>query len=166
VIQSRLWSSMSARRRKVTTERTTQPCATALDSPATSRSRPASPSAASGIGPRGTDTAGASRPSRPTKARITKEPIHADQSDVSRDLRDDPRLTAPIFIGHVRFASRGEVSLKNTHPFTRRINGSDFVFAHNGTLSMEQSVRPALGGPWTKIIRQMVSTSGRSHRAG
>jgi len=64
------------------------------------------------------------------------------------------------------FASRGEVNLKNTHPFTRRINGSDFVFAHNGTLSMEQSVRSALGGPWTQIIRQMVSTSGRSHRAG
>jgi len=74
----------------------------------------------------------------PTKARITKEPIRADQSDVSRALRDDPRLTAPIFIGHVRFASRGEVKLQNTHPFTRRINGSDFVFAHNGTLSMDQ----------------------------
>jgi predicted glutamine amidotransferase len=73
----------------------------------------------------------------PTEARITKETIRADQSDVSRALRDDPRLTAPIFIGHVRFASRGEVNLKNTHPFTRRINGSDFVFAHNGTLSMD-----------------------------
>jgi glutamine amidotransferase len=74
----------------------------------------------------------------PTEARITKETIRADQSDVSRALRDNPRLTAPIFIGHVRFASRGEVNLKNTHPFTRRINGSDFVFAHNGTLSMDQ----------------------------
>jgi predicted glutamine amidotransferase len=74
----------------------------------------------------------------PTEARITKEPVRADQSDVSRALRDDPRLTAPIFIGHVRFASRGEVTPQNTHPFTRRINGSDFVFAHNGTLSMNQ----------------------------
>ena len=70
----------------------------------------------------------------PTTARITKELIRADTSDVSQTLRDDPRLTAPIFIGHVRFASRGGVSLQNTHPFTRRINGSDFVFAHNGTL--------------------------------
>jgi len=74
----------------------------------------------------------------PTKAQITKKPIRADQSDMSRALRDDPRLTAPIFIGHVRLASRSEVNLKNTHPFTRRINGSDFVFAHNGTLSMDQ----------------------------
>ena len=81
----------------------------------------------------------------PTKARITKEPIRADQSDVSRSLQDNPRLTAPIFIGHVRLASRGEVNLKNTHPFTRRINGSDFVFAHNGTLSMDQLKRRDAG---------------------
>ena len=81
----------------------------------------------------------------PTRARIEKEPIRADQSDVSRVLRDDARLTAPIFIGHVRFASRGEVNLKNTHPFTRRINGSDFVFAHNGTLSMDQLNRQDAG---------------------
>jgi predicted glutamine amidotransferase len=81
----------------------------------------------------------------PTKARITKETIQADQSDVSRALRDDPRLTAPIFIGHVRRASRGEVNLKNTHPFTRRINDSDFVFAHNGTLSMDHLYRHDAG---------------------
>ena len=41
---------------------------------------------------------------------------------------------APLFIGHVRAASCGDVNLPNTHPFTRRIKGSDFVFAHNGTL--------------------------------
>jgi predicted glutamine amidotransferase len=70
----------------------------------------------------------------PTRARITKEPIRADRSKVSQSLRDDPTLAAPIFIGHVRLASRGEVSLENTHPFTRRIKASDFVFAHNGTL--------------------------------
>jgi len=68
------------------------------------------------------------------KARITKEPIRADESDASRSLRDDPSVVAPIFIGHVRAASCGEVSPRNTHPFTRRINGGDFVFAHNGTL--------------------------------
>ena len=70
----------------------------------------------------------------PTKAWITKEPIRADTSDAAQTLRDDPQLTAPIFIGHVRLASCGDVNLQNTHPFTRRINGSDFVFAHNGTL--------------------------------
>ena len=34
----------------------------------------------------------------------------------------------------MRAASQGEASLQNTHPFTRRIKGRDFVFAHNGTL--------------------------------
>jgi predicted glutamine amidotransferase len=70
----------------------------------------------------------------PKRARITKEPIRADESDASRSLRDDPTLVAPLFIGHVRAASCGDVSLQNTHPFARRIKGSDFVFAHNGTL--------------------------------
>lgn len=68
------------------------------------------------------------------KARITKEPIRADESDLSRSLRDDPTLVAPLFIGHVRAASCGDVNLDNTHPFSRRLEGRDFVFAHNGTL--------------------------------
>jgi glutamine amidotransferase len=70
----------------------------------------------------------------PTQSRITKEAARADRSGVSESLRDDPTIAAPIFIGHVRFASCGGVNLENTHPFTRRIDGSDFVFAHNGTL--------------------------------
>jgi glutamine amidotransferase len=70
----------------------------------------------------------------PRGARITKEPRPADRSDASESLRDDPALTAPIFIGHVRFASCGDVNLDNTHPFSRRVRGRDFVFAHNGTL--------------------------------
>lgn len=80
----------------------------------------------------------------PRKARITKEPIRADESDAARSLRDDPTLVAPLFIGHVRAASCGDVSLLNTHPFTRRIKGSDFVFAHNGTLDTRR-LRPRVG---------------------
>jgi len=76
---------------------------------------------------------------------ITKEPIRADQSDVSRSLRDDPGLVAPIFIGHVRAASCGDVNIQNTHPFTRRIKGSDFVFAHNGTLDTRRLKPRAVG---------------------
>lgn len=73
-----------------------------------------------------------------TGARITKEPRRADRSGASASLRDDPALTAPIFIGHVRSASCGEVRLENTHPFTRRVRGRDFVFAHNGTLDQDR----------------------------
>jgi glutamine amidotransferase len=70
----------------------------------------------------------------PSRARITKEPIRADESALSRSLRDDPTLVAPLFIGHVRAASCGDVNLHNTHPFSRRLEDRDFVFAHNGTL--------------------------------
>lgn len=69
------------------------------------------------------------------KAHNVKEPIHAARSDIARTLPDRTPLAAPVFIGHVRAASCGEVSLENTHPFTRRVRGSDFVFAHNGTLA-------------------------------
>ena len=84
----------------------------------------------------------------PTKARITKEPIRADESDKSRSLRDDPTLVAPLFIGHVRAASCGAVNLANTHPFSRRIKGSDFVFAHNGTLDTRR-LRPRVAADFT-----------------
>jgi glutamine amidotransferase len=84
----------------------------------------------------------------PKRARITKEPIRADVSDASRSLRDDPTLTAPLFIGHVRAASCGDVNIQNTHPFTRRIKGSDFVFAHNGTLDTRR-LKPRVAGEFS-----------------
>jgi predicted glutamine amidotransferase len=84
----------------------------------------------------------------PTGARITKEPLPADRSGAAESLRDDPTLTAPIFIGHVRLASCGDVRLENTHPFTRRVRGRDFVFAHNGTLDKGRlKARPAAEFP-------------------
>ena len=71
----------------------------------------------------------------PQRATIAKEPISAARSRVAGTLPDTHALVAPVFIGHVRAASCGEVNLQNTHPFTRRIDGRDFVFAHNGTLA-------------------------------
>ncbi|NBW85649.1 MAG: hypothetical protein EBR23_02160 [Planctomycetia bacterium] len=82
------------------------------------------------------------------KARITKEPIHAARSEIARTIPDRSPLAAPIFIGHVRAASCGEVSLQNTHPFTRRVRGGDFVFAHNGTLDKGRLAARG-GGPFT-----------------
>lgn len=84
----------------------------------------------------------------PTTAAITKEAARADRSSSAKSLRDDPMLKAPIFIGHVRFASCGDVATENTHPFTRCINGRDFVFAHNGTLDTSQlAARGSAGFP-------------------
>eukprot|EP00547_Thalassionema_nitzschioides_P002846 CAMPEP_0194223910 /NCGR_PEP_ID=MMETSP0156-20130528/36211_1 /TAXON_ID=33649 /ORGANISM="Thalassionema nitzschioides, Strain L26-B" /LENGTH=221 /DNA_ID=CAMNT_0038955231 /DNA_START=313 /DNA_END=975 /DNA_ORIENTATION=+ len=35
-------------------------------------------------------------------------------------------------IAHVRYATQGEVSLKNVHPFSREMWGIQWVFCHNG----------------------------------
>jgi glutamine amidotransferase len=81
------------------------------------------------------------------RATIAKEPLNAERSAASAAIAAGRDLAAPVFIGHVRAASCGGVSLENTHPFTRRINGSDFVFAHNGTLDTSR-FRTRTRGPF------------------
>jgi hypothetical protein len=71
-----------------------------------------------------------------TKPTIVKEPINAEESDTATALPDRDPLHAPLFIGHVRAASRGRVSQANTHPFSRVFAGGTFTFAHNGTLDV------------------------------
>jgi len=74
----------------------------------------------------------------PDKSAIVfKEPISAIKSPLSRFIAEYREVRSKIFIGHVRYASRGGVSFKNTHPFKRELNGREYVFAHNGTLSDE-----------------------------
>lgn len=68
-------------------------------------------------------------------ALVYKEPIKATASRLSKFLRDYSEIKSKIFIGHVRYASVGNHTNKNTHPFQRELNGRDYVFAHNGTLS-------------------------------
>ena len=84
----------------------------------------------------------------PRRITVVKEPINAEQSDVARALPERTTLAAPTFIGHVRAASRGNVCMANTHPFTRRIRDRQFVLAHNGTLDM-QPLRPRADDPFT-----------------
>lgn len=72
------------------------------------------------------------------KTTILKEPINAEESDAAATLPDRDPLHAPLFIGHVRAASRGSVSRANTHPFSRPFDGGTFTFAHNGTLDVPQ----------------------------
>ena len=46
------------------------------------------------------------------------------------------------------------------------MQGRRWAAWHSGRRQAWPADRAGTGGPWTKIIRQMVSTSGRSHRAG
>ncbi len=65
---------------------------------------------------------------------IFKEALPAGKSSLAYFLESYDGVRSKIIIGHVRLASRGDVSRRNTHPFVRELNGKEYVFAHNGTL--------------------------------
>ncbi|MGZ7043670.1 MAG: class II glutamine amidotransferase [Methanobacterium sp.] len=68
-------------------------------------------------------------------AQIIKEPLEAEVSLLSEFIENYPKIRSEIFISHVRLNSVSEPAFMNTHPFQRELNGKEFVFAHNGTLS-------------------------------
>ncbi|CAK9884422.1 MAG: Putative glutamine amidotransferase YafJ [Candidatus Erwinia impunctatus] len=43
-------------------------------------------------------------------------------------------------VAHIRQANRGNVSLENTHPFTRELWGRNWTYAHNGQLKGYKSL--------------------------
>ena len=63
---------------------------------------------------------------------LVKESRPSVESPIARLMVQGVR--SKIVISHVRWASKGDVSYVNTHPFVRRLWGRDWVFAHNGTL--------------------------------
>lgn len=68
-------------------------------------------------------------------AQIFKEDVAAPHSKLSKFLLNYGNLESKLFIAHVRLSSVGVVSHANTHPFSRELNGREYVFAHNGTIS-------------------------------
>ncbi len=70
---------------------------------------------------------------------VFKEPIKAPNSKLATFLRDYESFVSKIFIGHVRYASRGNRTLQNTHPFSRTFRSRDVALAHNGTLDIPKS---------------------------
>ncbi|HOJ70496.1 MAG TPA: class II glutamine amidotransferase [Syntrophorhabdaceae bacterium] len=65
---------------------------------------------------------------------VFKEPIKSSSSKLATFLRDYELFESKIFIGHVRYASRGKHTLQNTHPFIRVFRSREVALAHNGTL--------------------------------
>jgi predicted glutamine amidotransferase len=68
--------------------------------------------------------------------RLYREDAAAAFSPVAAEVATLP-LKAHCSIAHIRKATRGEVALRNCHPFHRRWHGQDWVFAHNGDLAGE-----------------------------
>lgn len=56
-------------------------------------------------------------------------------SSMASFLRAKDVVRSRIVISHVRWASKGEVAYRNTHPFVRELFGKEWSFAHNGTLN-------------------------------
>jgi glutamine amidotransferase len=65
--------------------------------------------------------------------RLFHDPLSSVDSEIARFIKRYS-IKSKIVLSHVRKANRGKVSLANTHPFTRELWGSSWVFAHNGQL--------------------------------
>ncbi len=73
-------------------------------------------------------------------ARIIKEACSASES-AYLDFIKSRSILSTIIISHIRLATRGEVSVRNTQPFTRELGGKRHVFAHNGDfLNLEEKL--------------------------
>lgn len=66
-------------------------------------------------------------------ATVYKEPEPAAFSDKMAGLLD-AHEPASLLISHIRKATQGKVSLENTQPYIKELNGQQQVFVHNGNL--------------------------------
>ena len=64
---------------------------------------------------------------------IRKEPVPAHESEMAARLAEQ-HPESETFIVHIRAATVGAKSVENTHPFSGRALGREWVFAHNGTV--------------------------------
>lgn len=64
--------------------------------------------------------------------RTFKDPNPSCDSKIAELVQSYPIKSCAV-ISHIRQANRGEVSLVNTHPFTREIWGRYWTYAHNGS---------------------------------
>lgn len=64
---------------------------------------------------------------------LFREPLAASDSPLVRHLESQGPSTT-LALSHIRHATQGEVSLANTQPFVRELDGAMQVFAHNGDL--------------------------------
>ena len=64
-------------------------------------------------------------------ARIIKETCSASES-AYLDFIKNLSIQSKIVISHIRLATIGEKSVRNTQPFSRELGGRNHVFSHNG----------------------------------
>ena len=72
------------------------------------------------------------------KAALVKEAKGASESKLLEDVLSIHLVTSSLVVAHIRYASIGEVSYKNTHPFLAERGVRQWFFAHNGTLASDK----------------------------
>jgi predicted glutamine amidotransferase len=76
---------------------------------------------------------------------VLKQPLAAFED--RRFAREARELESRTFVAHVRFASNGGLTLRNTHPFEQRGR----IFAHNGVIGDLPSLERELGDAMSMV---------------
>ena len=65
---------------------------------------------------------------------IVKEPVRASESGLLEDVMK--RFSSEdLLLAHIRLATKGQISMENTHPFTMEDDaGTSWTLVHNGTI--------------------------------
>jgi predicted glutamine amidotransferase len=66
-------------------------------------------------------------------AAVIREPEPSAHSALLQFIHDQ-HVPSALVLSHIRKATQGEVSLRNTQPFMRELGGRPHAFAHNGDL--------------------------------
>jgi predicted glutamine amidotransferase len=66
--------------------------------------------------------------------RAFHDPHASANSEIANLLQNHP-IKSHVVISHIRQANVGDISLVNTHPFTRELWGRYWTFAHNGQIN-------------------------------
>lgn len=82
--------------------------------------------------------------------RVVREPGPAFESGSVQFIKDQS-YRSTLVISHIRQATSGEVTLRNTQPFSRELKGRMHVFAHNGDLEGVREQDPTCFGHFRPI---------------
>jgi len=78
---------------------------------------------------------------------VSKQPLAAyEDQQFAQEARE---VSSRTFVAHVRYASTGAVSAKNTHPFEQR----DRLFAHNGVIEDLDRLERELGDDGMSLVQ-------------
>lgn len=69
-----------------------------------------------------------------------RDPEAAASSPVAKSISE---RRSQNMIAHIRYATQGKICVDNVHPFSRKLWGQDWVFAHNGDVPMFKGAHKA-----------------------